>query len=533
MPKKACLLLLCCLLAGCLRPGEAAAAQPNVVLIQTDDQTLQQLYARDSEGNPIMPNVLSKIAGRGVAFNRYYVTYPICCPSRTSLITGLYVHNHGVLINRPPYGYPAFKRSPSYTDNLATWLQGAGYRTIHIGKFLNFYGDADPSEIPPGWTDWETVVSEEGARRYYGETYNMNGALVGPLGSWTEAAVDSPTCRISHPETPGGCNYSTDIDSALAVDAIRRSAEFPQPFYLQVDYTAPHVDLVGPSGPSVATRDEGSATGVRYRPPGFNERDVSDKPRFIRIFHRLSAAQRHEIDQRYRHELESLRAVDTGVGSIIRTLAATRQLGNTYIFFISDNGQFHGEHRIAQGKYLPYEPASHMPLLVAGPGFPRETHSNALVSNTDIAPTIAELARVRVRADGRSLLPYAHDPQLRSRRPILLEGYAIPGKGFFHRHNTASVLDYFGVVAGRYKYVRYGYGGRELYDLGADPAELHSLVGDPRYRPVVQWAQALTTSLKTCKGEACRRGAILVPPPPPKIKAPIRVKTNRQGSESE
>jgi arylsulfatase A-like enzyme len=166
-----------------------------------------------------------------------------------------------------------------------------------------------------------------------------------------------------------------------------------------------------------------------------------------------------------------------------------------------------------------------MPLLVAGPGLPHGARSNALVANIDLAPTIAELAGTRVRVDGRSLLPFARDPALRSRRPILLEGYAIPGKGFFHRHNTASVLDYFGVVAGRYKYVRYGYGGRELYNLGADPAELHSLVHDPRYRTVVRWAQALTNLLKTCKYEGCRRGRALVPAP--KVNGPIRVKRNR------
>src|SRR3954447_1611345 len=185
MPKSVYLLLLCCLLAGGFRSDEASASQPNVVLIQTDDQTLQQLRARDAEGRPIMPNVLSEIAGRGVSFDRYYVTYPICCPSRTSLLTGLYVHNHGVLINRPPFGYPAFKRSPSFTYNLAPWLQSAGYRTIHVGKFLNFYGDAEPTEIPPGWSDWETTVIEEGARRYYGETYNINGPLVGRWGTGT------------------------------------------------------------------------------------------------------------------------------------------------------------------------------------------------------------------------------------------------------------------------------------------------------------------------------------------------------------
>lgn len=493
-----------------------AAARPNVVLIQTDDQTLQQLYARDASGRPIMPNVLSQIARSGVSFDRYYVTYPICCPSRASLLTGLYVHNHRVLINRPPYGYPAFRRSPAFTSNLATWLQGVGYQTIHVGKFMNFYGDADPMEIPPGWSDWETVVSEEGARRYYGATFNLNGSLLGPLGDRDEATVDLPGCLVVAPKIAGACNYSTDVDTALAVAAIRRSTEAPEPLFLQVDYTAPHVDLVGSNGPAVAPRDEGSAAGVSYRPRSYDERDISDKPQFIRLFHPLSRIQRRDIGERYRREVESLRAVDAGVGAIVDALAASGRLDDTYVFFVSDNGQFHGEHRIAQGKYLPYEPANHMPLLVRGPGLGPATHSQALAANIDVAPTIAALAGVPVRSDGRSLLPFARDPRLGSRRPLLLEGYAIPGQGAFHHHNTAPVLDYFGVIAGRYKYVRYAYGEQELYDLASDPDELRSLASDSRYRPLLRWTQRLTNRLKSCRYDGCRFAAPDGPLPRPR-----------------
>lgn len=490
----------------------SAAMRPNIVLIQTDDQTLEQLYAHDAIGHPIMPNVLSRIAREGVSFDRYYVTYPICCPSRTSLLTGRYVHNHGVLINAAPYGYTAFKDSPAFNYNLATWLQGAGYRTIHVGKFLNFYGDADPTEIPPGWSDWETIVSDEGARRYYGYTLNINGSLLGPVGDWEANTVDPLSCTISVPGTAGACNYSTDVDTALAVNAIQRAAPNPEPFYLQVDYTAPHVDLIGADGPEVATRDTGTAAGVRYRPRSFDEHDISDKPRFIHLFHRLSPARQRDIDGRYQLELESLRDVDRGVGMILDELAATGRLDNTYVFFVSDNGQFHGEHRIAQGKYLPYEPAAHMPLLMRGPGLLPGSHSPALVANIDIAPTIAALAGVSARVDGRSLLPFAEDPGKNSRRPILLEGYALGGTGHFDHHNTAPVLDYFGVVAGPYKYIRYGYGDRELYDLERDPEEMRSLASDPAYRATVSWAQRLTNRLKVCRYSGCRLDSL--PPPP-------------------
>jgi N-acetylglucosamine-6-sulfatase len=497
----ACLFALAIGLAGGAPPVDA---KPNVVLIQTDDQTLQQLYARDASGRPIMPNVLRQIAGAGVTFDRYYVTYPICCPSRASLLTGLYVHNHRVLINRPPYGYPAFRRSPAFRYNLATWLREAGYDTIHVGKFMNFYGDADPTEVPPGWSDWETVISEEGARRYYGASYDINGALVGPLGDWSGLIPDPAGCLIAVPLSKGACNYSTDVDTALAVNAVVDRSAHDRPFYLQVDYTAPHMDLIEPLGPAVAPRDEGSAHGVRYRPPAYDEADIADKPRFLRGYRPLKDAQRADIDQRYRRELESLKAVDDGVGRITEALAASGELQNTYIFFVSDNGQFHGEHRIAQGKYLPYEPASHMPLLVRGPGIAAGSRSSALVANIDIAPTIAAIAGVQPRADGRSMLRFGRNTNLRSSRPILLEGYSMPSTGAFPHNNTAAVLDYFGVISGRFKFVHYAYGDSELYDLGADPHELHSLATNPAYTKILRRAQVLTNRLKTCRYRGCK-----------------------------
>ncbi len=444
MEKRPRRLLAVAILAGLALAG-SASARPNIVVIQTDDQTLQQLYARDATGRRVMPNVLGQIGASGTTFDRYYATYPICCPSRASLLTGLYVHNHRVLINRPPYGYPGFKRSPAFLSNLPIWLQRAGYRTVHVGKFMNFYGDADPTEIPPGWSDWRTVISEEGSRRYYGYQLNVNGLLQGPFGDWDAIAVDPPGCSIAPPTVSGACNYLTDVDTALAVDAIRDQARSPQPLYLQVDYSAPHLDLIEPLGPAVATRDLSSVVGTHYRPRGYDERDISDKPRFIHLFHRLNETQRLGVDARYEREVESLHAVDLGVGMIIDALASSGRLDDTYIFFLSDNGQFHGEHRIAQGKYLPYEPAAHLPLLMRGPGLLPGSHSDALVANIDIAPTIAALAGTPARTDGRSLLPFARDPGLRSSRPVLLEGYAIPGKGAFTHHNSAPVLDYFGL----------------------------------------------------------------------------------------
>src|SRR3954453_11308341 len=158
--------------------------RPNFVVIQTDDQTLDQLYATYTPpgGSPIvaMPNTLASIAAKGITFNRSYVSYPLCCPSRVSLLTGRYAHNHNDRGNVPPNGgFTGFATRQAYSHNIATWLQAARYRTIPIGKFLNGYGDEpfdNGTAVPPGWSAWHSVLKADTNHYYYGYTLNDNGS---------------------------------------------------------------------------------------------------------------------------------------------------------------------------------------------------------------------------------------------------------------------------------------------------------------------------------------------------------------------
>ena len=143
------------------RPAKASALQkPSFVVIQTDDETMEELYKAaklpDGSEQYAMPNTLSLLGERGMTFSRYYTPYSLCAPSRVSLLTGRYAHNNNVRGNVPPNGgWTGFQSRQAYSHNLATWLQGGGYRTIHIGKILNGYGDAPYSpgtEVPPGWS---------------------------------------------------------------------------------------------------------------------------------------------------------------------------------------------------------------------------------------------------------------------------------------------------------------------------------------------------------------------------------------------
>jgi N-acetylglucosamine-6-sulfatase len=174
----------------------SSAVRPNVLVLMTDDQTVESMR--------VMPNVKTLIADQGVTFDNSFVSYSLCCPSRSTFLTGQYAHNHGVWGNTAPNG--GYYKLDS-TNTLPVWLQRAGYQTIHLGKYLNQYGTRNPREIPPGWGQW-FGTPDPSTYRYLNYTINENGTLV------------------SFPNTPA--NYKTDVEARLAVDLIGRQATDPR-----------------------------------------------------------------------------------------------------------------------------------------------------------------------------------------------------------------------------------------------------------------------------------------------------------------
>ena len=537
-------LLACLTFAG--RSAESAGAaqqsatqKPSFVVIQIDDATLDQLYASLNVGGidvQAMPYTLSLIAGRGITFTRYYVPYPLCCPSRVSLLTGRYAHNHNVRGNVPPNGgFTGFKARQAYSHNLAPWLQAAGYRTIHIGKFLNGYGDEpfdEGKDVPPGWNAWHSVLRADTNHYFYGYTLNNNGALEGPFGdpgNWETREYgerDDFGCPTA-PLNGKPCFYETDVFNRIAwEEMVGTSPE--QPFYLQLDYTAPHGDFRRPAGPEPATRHYNTFAGAPYphdRSQGFNEGNVNDKPRFIREAPYLSLQESHTYRVYYQKALESLRSVDEGVKLVVDTLGGLSRLRNTYIIFTSDNGFFYGEHRLTGGKFIAYEPATHLPLLMRGPGIKPGTASGELAANIDIAPTILELAGATAdnSIDGRSLVPYMRDPALRSRRPILFESFVetndveANGEPTAQRGRVSSAhegdasasivappKDYLGIRLGPYTYIEWPSGEKELYDITKDPYELNNIVRVRNLSPIRAFLHAQLIRLEACVGKTCQ-----------------------------
>lgn len=530
---------------------QSAKQKPSFVVIQVDDATIDQLYATFSPGGiPIqaMPYTLSLIAGKGITFNRYYAPYPLCCPARVTMLTGRYAHNHNVKGNVPPNGgFTGFKARQAYTHNLAPWLQAAGYRTIHIGKFLNGYGDEpfdEGKDLPPGWNAWHSVLRADTHHYFYGYTLNNNGELSEPIGdpgSWDTREYgerDDFGCPNA-PLNGKPCLYQTDIFNRVAWEEISGTSP-EQPFYLQLDYTSPHGDFRRPAGPEPATRHYNLFSGAPYphsRSEGFNEGNVNDKPRFIREAPYLSFQEIRTYRVYYQKALESLRSVDEGVKLIHDTLGSLGRLRNTYIIFTSDNGFFFGEHRLTGGKFIAYEPATHLPLLMRGPGIAPGTATGELVSQVDIAPTILELAGAGAdkSIDGRSLVPFMRDPALRTRRPLLFESFvetadveangqpgggeeaptpgpaARPSTAAKRGGATASIVappkDYVGIRLGPYKYIEWPSGEKELYNINKDPNELNNLIRVANLFPIRAFLRAQLTELVDCVGRACQKVA--------------------------
>jgi len=517
---------------------------PNFVVVQTDDQTLDSLYTtfKAFEGagaTRSMPNTLDLIAKRGVTFNRYYVSYPLCCPSRVSMLTGRYAHNTGVKGNvQPNGGFNGFRMQAAYSHNLATWLQQDGYKTIHLGKFLNGYADRpydDGTTVPPGWSSWHTILNADTFHYFYGYELNNNGTIEGPYGdsgTWDprEYTVrDDPGCPYA-PLNGLPCHYESDALTSLATNEILETP-IDKPFYLQVDYTAPHGDFRRPAGPEPAPRHYDWFKGARLphdRSEGFDEGNVSDKPRFIRDAEHLTLNDKHTYRVYWQKQLESLRAIDDGVKQIIDTLGYTGRLRNTYVIFVSDNGFFFGEHRLIGGKFLAYEPATHLPFLIRGPGIKPGTTTGEFAMNIDIAPTILELAGATAdkSIDGRSLVPFMRDTSLRTRRPLLFESFVETSDveqqgGSVARSSSrggaqASILappkDYEGIRLGPYKYIAWPTGEKELYDINRDPHELNNLARDPNFFPVRNALHnELINRLEDCVGRVCREAAADVP----------------------
>lgn len=428
------------------QPAVEPDPRPNVVLIVTDDQPPGS-FPHEPPAMPKLQAMVEDPADHWIVFPNAFVSTPLCCPSRAAILTGRSDLRTGVRTNLDGDRFDD-------SDTLATWLHDAGYRTALIGKYLNGYPFAGVPLVPPGWDRWLAKRQGAQATAYY-EHELLDAGFPRPAG-----------------RAPG--DYLTDVLARAAVGFVRE-APADRPFFLMVTPTAPH----RPWTP--APRHAGALAGLRLaEPPSLGEEDVSDKPAWVRALPPLGAERRSQLAGIRVRSFETLRAVDDLVAAVVEALAERGLLERTVIVFLTDNGLSIGEHRWL-GKTCPYEECIRTPFLVRYPGaWPRE--EPMLVSNLDLAPTIAELAGVQPASsvDGRSLVP-------------LLEGLPAerPSGLFLDYVGDARVPGWSAVRTETFLYVEYVTGERELYDLGGalgapDAFQLENRVEDPAYAAVVR-----------------------------------------------
>ena len=456
---------------GSILPAATAArSRPNVVFIITDDQRSDQLVH--------MPVVRRRLMGKGVHFTNAFVSDPLCCPSRASILRGQYAHSTGVYDNGGRYG--GWKRVRSLNlerSTLATWLRDAGYQTGLVGKYFNGYNQM--SYVPPGWGTWRAKWQAN----YYGYEMSIDGT--------TKTFGSAPA------------DYDTTVLTRYANRFIR-GADPARPLFLYLAYHAPHApytpapDRVG----APACKGESNTDA-----PSFNE-DTSDKPRYMAGLRPMTAAEQQKVGvTNWVHACETLLSVDAGVGTVLNALKATGRLSNTMIVFLGDNGLLFGEHRDRTGKSVPYEESIRVPMVIR---YDPLTHGvgsadRHLVLNIDLAPTVADLLGLDVSIgcttppwggvckhsfDGRSLVSLLGPrPTARFRR-----------RGFLIEHYDDAaprgIPTYCGLRTARYMYTRYADNEQELYDLRTDPNELTNLLYRDSSPAIATLRRHLLTRLK-------------------------------------
>jgi arylsulfatase A-like enzyme len=456
----------------------ATTTRTNVIVILTDDQRWDQLWG--------MPQLQKLLVKHGVTFANSFVSDSLCCPSRASILTGNYAHTTTVYDNHPPNGGAyAFQRSGAQNSTIATWLKAGGYETGLFGKYLNAYRGG----VPPGWDRWvsfETVGHRAETGAY------PDAAAYSEYSVYTNAPGACRTqvrsCKLPHMVK----TYSTTYFGNAATRFID-TAPASKPVFVYYAPYAPH----SPSVPQqrYATRFPHLKP---YRPPSFNEANVSDKPPWIRDLPRFDQVHVQQIDADRRGQFQTLLTVDNEVAAIVRALRQTHRLAHSVILFASDNGVSWGEHRqSAATKQLAYEEDLRVPLVVRyEPYTDRPRIDRHLVANIDWAPTLADIAGVAHPATaGRSFAPLIGKGRLATpwRTQFLLEH--LDG-------NPPSLAPSFcGIRSTRYMYALYQGGYQELYDLKRDPYELRNVASKAAEAGVV-------ARMRTLLARECR------PPPP-------------------
>lgn len=507
--------------------------KPNIVLIQADDLIRSDIR--------YMPHVRGLMQRGGTTFTNHNAPYPLCGPARASLLTGQLAHNNKVVANFKANdgGHYQLRDLPgrlSDRNSLAPWMQRAGYRTGFVGKYLNDYGTLDRTEIPKGWDSWNALL-DQSTYDYFNYAMNINGQVrfwgdrkyaESQLNLGTMAATNTPTSfgefiqmfqKAFVPWNYFGWqrpqDYTTDVSGRIADRFVRTSVRSRKPFFLYFSTAAPHAEDTNhiqglrqgapTPDPRPPKRYENTFDHVPLpKSPAFNEEDVSDKASNVRNLPRLTDEQIEKVTANYRGRLGAIRAIDDQVGKIARSLRRSGEFRNTVMILTSDNGYLQGEHRLAASKFMPFENALRVPLLMRGPGIKAKRRVTRPSLDVDLTRTVLAAGRGKPGRlmDGVSLLAAARGQAALPQRDIPME--AIRPLFKFTTPLTAFDVPFYGVKTNRYKYIHWSFDELELYDMRRDPYELENIANDPAMAGVIANLEKKALALSKCRGRACR-----------------------------
>uniref|UniRef100_A0A8R1TS22 Sulfatase N-terminal domain-containing protein n=1 Tax=Onchocerca volvulus TaxID=6282 RepID=A0A8R1TS22_ONCVO len=326
-----------------------------------------------------MPKTVHLLKERGVTFNSGFVSTPICCPSRSSILTGMYAHNHHVPTNNHNCSGNDWRNN--YEKNtFAVYLKNeADYKTAYFGKYLNEYTG---SYIPPGWDHWMGLIRNS---RFYNYTINLNGDKI--KHGWDYEK-----------------DYFTDLianDTIAFIRQLRREDPF-KPYMIVMSFPAPH----GPEDPAPQYSDWFQDVET-HRTEAWNYAPNPDKQWLLQHTGRMEPIHVIFTDVLHRRRLQTLQSVDSSVQRLINELRDLGDLSNTVFIYTSDHGYHLGQFGLVKGKNMPYEFDIRVPYFIRGPGFPKNISIREPVMNVDIAPTILDIAGIVTphHMDGRSLVP--------------------------------------------------------------------------------------------------------------------------------